>query len=179
MNTLHSQEAFFYNRWRASFAKPVRQFLDFRFGLPEGYRTLDNTNFTEVRSSQMADVLRQHGFFVDQLIEFGYAPETYFQLRNPDQPLPDPGTFAPAPDMTAPTGAPRPFSKWFMQHSTDFEQGLDKDPAGIGTLYESSGKPVDTYDIGAWWIDPITKFKYEKVIWRVSNSLPVAWERIE
>lgn len=177
---LKSQENPFYNRWRASFQKPVRQFLDFRFGLPEGYRTINNTTDVENRSAVMATLLHRQGYNFEwapgpPLIEWGYDPQMAFQILNPDAPLPDPTTFAPASDMIVPALAPRPFSLWPWMHSEEYNQGLSTDPLGVGTIWEANHD--DKWDIGARLADADSKL-FEKVIWRVGNSLPIGWERI-
>lgn len=178
---LKSQDQFFYNRWRAQWAKPVRKFMDMRFGLPEGYRDANSTYDIEARSAQQAAMLRQMGFFIDQLVEWGYDPQELYVMRG--MPVPDPAMFVPAADMVV-SGGTQPFTKWFMQHSDAFNEGADSDPTGIGTLYEAN--PDDRLDVGAQWSGSITvpntttviSGKWEKVIWRVYNSRPVAWERI-
>ena len=184
---LISQQGFFYNRFRAKHEKPVRLFLDMRYGLPEGYRDPNSTFDIENRCAQQAAALRNAGYNIEiaagpPWIEWGYDPQMAYQLSG--QAVPDPATFTPAPDMES--VAPKaPFSLWGYRPQPEVNSDANSiENNGVGFLYPPN--PDDKLDIGAHWGGAIALPNggatitgvWEKVIWRVANSRPVAWERI-
>lgn len=204
---LKSQESPFYIQYRAQFDPRIRKLLDLRFGIPYGYRTIQNTaDNIEVTIANMCEELRQQGETIDHAImEWGWDPYTTLLIRNANTPM-DPATFKRYPDMTGAIGSKKPFSPWFMQHSEAFNEGQDSDPSGVGTIFPCLFD--DKFDIGAWWSESVQVMtpgvikgaptlgnptgdigtetpvaativkKYEKVMWRQSTGRPVGWERV-
>jgi hypothetical protein len=177
-------ETYYYNRYQAALAAPVRQAIWLRYGMPLG--SFDPHVPYEQRNARLGQMVREllaAGFDLDAGI---FTPSTdsprgLMVLRlaqaGPGVAAPlslDPEALTPTFDMIA---TAKPFS-WVTIPPESYLHGLTDDREGISTFYQSNTFGFG-YDPGARWTDLATGRVYEKVSETTRYGSTQGWERIK